>query len=59
MQDYEKPFRVKPVAGKGDTPRPVNGDDYRNNYEDIFRKPKQQLEVECPTPNQEEEEESK
>jgi hypothetical protein len=24
-------------AGKGDTPRPVNGDRYRANYEAIFR----------------------
>lgn len=23
-------------AGKGDTPRPVNGDRYRANYDDIF-----------------------
>ena len=26
-------------AGKGDTPRPVNGDRYRRNYEDIFSPP--------------------
>ena len=25
-------------AGKGDTPRPVDGDAYRNNYEAAFRK---------------------
>jgi len=25
-------------AGKGDTPRPVDGDAYRDNYDDIFRK---------------------
>lgn len=27
-------------AGKGDTPRPVNGDTYRDNYEAAFRKAK-------------------
>lgn len=43
------------TIGKGDTQRPFNGEKFRDNYEDIFRKPKQQLEVECPTPNQEEE----
>jgi hypothetical protein len=26
-------------AGKGDTPRPVNGNRYRRNYEDIFSPP--------------------
>jgi hypothetical protein len=26
-------------AGKGDTPRPVDGDRYRRNYEAIFLKP--------------------
>lgn len=25
-------------AGKGDTPRPVNGEKYRNNYDKIFKK---------------------
>jgi hypothetical protein len=25
-------------AGKGDSPRPVNGDAFRDNYDDIFRK---------------------
>jgi hypothetical protein len=25
-------------AGKGDSPRPVNGDRYRDNYDFIFRK---------------------
>ena len=25
-------------AGKGDAPRPVNGDAYRDNYEAAFRK---------------------
>jgi len=25
-------------AGKGDTPRPVNGDKFRSNYERIFEK---------------------
>jgi len=25
-------------AGKGDSPRPINGDNYRNNFDDIFRK---------------------
>jgi len=25
-------------AGKGDSPRPVNGDSYRDNYEAAFRK---------------------
>jgi len=25
-------------AGKGDTPRPVDGDAYRDNYEAAFRK---------------------
>jgi hypothetical protein len=25
--------------GKGDTPRPVNGDKYRDNYDAIFNKP--------------------
>lgn len=25
-------------AGKGDAPRPVKGEAYRNNYENIFRK---------------------
>lgn len=29
-------------AGKGDTPRPVNAEVYGKNYEDIFRKDKQQ-----------------
>jgi hypothetical protein len=24
------------MAGKGDTPRPVNGDKYRHNYDIIF-----------------------
>lgn len=37
------------TIGKGDTQRPFNGEVFRDNYEDIFRKPK-------PTPNQEEEE---
>jgi hypothetical protein len=27
-------------AGKGDTPRPVDGDAYRDNYEAAFRKAK-------------------
>lgn len=27
-------------AGKGDTPRPVKGDDYRKNYDSIFKKKK-------------------
>ena len=27
-------------AGKGDTPRKVNGDKYRKNYETIFAKKK-------------------
>ena len=27
-------------AGKGDTPRKVNGDKYRKNYDSIFRKPR-------------------
>ncbi len=26
-------------AGKGDSPRPVDGDRYRRNYEDIFSPP--------------------
>jgi len=26
------------MAGKGDTPRPVDGDRYRSNWEAIFRK---------------------
>lgn len=25
-------------AGKGDAPRPVNGDKFRSNYDDIFKK---------------------
>jgi ribosomal protein L37AE/L43A len=25
-------------AGKGDSPRPVNGDAFRDNYDEIFRK---------------------
>jgi hypothetical protein len=28
------------MAGKGDTPRPVNGKTYRENYDAIFRKGK-------------------
>lgn len=27
-------------AGKGDTPRPVDGEKYRANFEEIFRKGK-------------------
>lgn len=27
-------------AGKGDSPRPVRGDAYRENYDEIFRKGK-------------------
>jgi hypothetical protein len=27
-------------AGKGDSPRPVKGDDYRKNYDSIFKKKK-------------------
>lgn len=34
------------TIGKGDTQRPFNGEKFRDNYDDIFRKPK-------PTPNQE------
>ncbi len=25
-------------AGKGDSPRPINGNKYRENYDEIFRK---------------------
>jgi hypothetical protein len=51
MNDQPPP---RPTIGKGDTQRPFVGDRYRDNYEDIFRKPRQQqYEVECPTPNQE------
>ncbi len=25
-------------AGKGDSPRPINGEKFRDNYDDIFRK---------------------
>jgi hypothetical protein len=27
-------------AGKGDSPRPVDGDAFRDNYDEIFRKDK-------------------
>ena len=30
-------------AGKGDTPRPVKGETYRNNYDAIFVKPKRKV----------------
>lgn len=33
-------FNVKKGAGKGDTKRPVKGDKFRSNYDNIFRKPK-------------------
>jgi hypothetical protein len=29
-------------AGKGDTPRPVDGDAFRDNYDEIFHKHKTQ-----------------
>ena len=29
-------------AGKGDSPRPVNGDAFRDNYDEIFHKHKTQ-----------------
>lgn len=32
-------------AGKGDSPRPVDIDTYGKNYESIFRKPKQDLDI--------------
>jgi hypothetical protein len=31
-------FQVKKGAGKGDTKRPVKGDEFRSNYDNIFRK---------------------
>ena len=33
-----KPHEVNQGAGKGDSPRPVKGEIYRNNYDDIFRR---------------------
>lgn len=45
------------TIGKGDTQRPFNGEKFRDNYDDIFRKPKPFVEVECPTLNNEQEEE--
>ena len=32
-------------AGKGDSPRPVDMDAYGKNYESIFRKPKQDPDI--------------
>lgn len=37
------------TIGKGDTQRPFNGETFRDNYDDIFRK-KDKKECECPTP---------
>lgn len=34
------------MSGKGDTPRPVNPEVYGQNYDDIFRKDKQQISTE-------------
>jgi len=46
-------------AGKGDTPRPVNGEKFRKNYDKIFpRKRKKPIDFMsiivqiCPTPRQ-------
>ena len=35
-----EPFKVKQGAGKGDTNRRFKGQEFRSNYDNIFRKPK-------------------
>ena len=36
-------------GGKGDTPRPVQGDKYRDNYDSIFRKKANDSDAKKPT----------
>lgn len=38
----KKKLGMKGENGKGDSPRPVDDDTFRSNYDQIFRKPKKQ-----------------